>query len=248
MYDYGARFYMSDIGRWGVIDPRSQYTHEAYSYVWNNPIFFNDPTGMTGEPCENCPKPEKTRTQNIQEVVITVYRPIPVKPVGLDFSSAGTILSGVAVMRAPNPYLLLASLAATVITYNMPKINMPISAYKIENITYNPDESAGTFLDKLGNIDDTTDINGVTVPIDDSGIEKPIDFLAFSKVARGNQRDTGLIGHSDEDIATELASLKGNLSKEQKAQKQRLVKEQKARTTRNTQKKSGEKGTGTGRR
>ncbi|QOW10078.1 hypothetical protein Q73A0000_06790 [Kaistella flava (ex Peng et al. 2021)] len=48
MYDYGARMYMPDIGRWGTIDPRSAYTHEAYSYVWNNPISFSDPTGMEG--------------------------------------------------------------------------------------------------------------------------------------------------------------------------------------------------------
>ena len=62
MYDYGARFYMPDIGRWGVIDQRSQYTHEAYSYVWNNPINFADPTGMTGEAVADCPTCPKTPT------------------------------------------------------------------------------------------------------------------------------------------------------------------------------------------
>ena len=57
MYDYGWRNYMPDLGRWGVIDPRSQYTHEAYSYVWNNPINLWDPTGMEGElaTCPTCP-------------------------------------------------------------------------------------------------------------------------------------------------------------------------------------------------
>ncbi|WPO81968.1 RHS repeat-associated core domain-containing protein [Chryseobacterium sp. JJR-5R] len=49
MYDYGARMYMPDIARWNAIDPKSQYTHELYSYVWNNPISYNDPIGMFGE-------------------------------------------------------------------------------------------------------------------------------------------------------------------------------------------------------
>ena len=71
----------------------------------------------------------------------------------------------------------------------------------------------------------------------------------FSKTARGNQRDTGLQGVTDEEIAAELATLTGNkLTKEQKARKRRLQKEQKVRTQRNKQKKGSEKGTGTGRR
>jgi RHS repeat-associated protein len=48
-YDYGARFYMPDIGRWGVIDQLSDITLDSYGYVWNNPIKYIDPTGMEGE-------------------------------------------------------------------------------------------------------------------------------------------------------------------------------------------------------
>jgi murein DD-endopeptidase MepM/ murein hydrolase activator NlpD len=47
MYDYGARFYMPDIGRWGVVDPLLEKTMEAYIYVNNSPINFVDPDGMS---------------------------------------------------------------------------------------------------------------------------------------------------------------------------------------------------------
>ncbi|EJL68057.1 DUF6443 domain-containing protein [Chryseobacterium populi] len=90
MYDYGARFYMPDLGRWSVVDPLSelQFAYNPYSYAYGNPMRFNDPTGMIGED----PDPKKIYGPKggypIEEVVMTYTKPSPLSFMGINNMNA----------------------------------------------------------------------------------------------------------------------------------------------------------------
>ncbi|MFN4364393.1 RHS repeat-associated core domain-containing protein [Chryseobacterium hispalense] len=48
-YYYGARYYDPKRSFWISVDPLAEITQSPYTYVWNDPVNFADPSVMMGE-------------------------------------------------------------------------------------------------------------------------------------------------------------------------------------------------------
>jgi len=86
LYETTYRTYDPQIGRFHQVDPISDLTESwtPYAFANNNPIFFNDPSGLAADssikpspstsesnPCLDCPSGQMAEIKNIDEIIIT---------------------------------------------------------------------------------------------------------------------------------------------------------------------------------
>lgn len=96
MYDYGARMYMPNLGRWGVVDPLAEKfpSWSPYNYVENNPLKNVDPSGMATERVDPTEIYKSGNQQQIRAFELFAKSEEGQKIIG-QFAEAGQTIAGI---------------------------------------------------------------------------------------------------------------------------------------------------------